>query len=118
MTDSNYVDLFSAVIQRAATSAANRLSGPKAGALEGAARLSAGAGVPGNVTYDEDEKWLVVHRGALRVACNLGPDPVTVPVGGRPLLWWDEPVVNRTESAVLIPGWSFAILEAPETPRR
>jgi hypothetical protein len=54
MTDSNYVDLFSAVIQRAATSAANRLGGPKAGGLESAARSSAGAGVPGNVTYDED----------------------------------------------------------------
>ncbi|SUE14387.1 4-alpha-D-((1-_4)-alpha-D-glucano)trehalose trehalohydrolase [Rhodococcus gordoniae] len=71
-----------------------------------------------HVTYDEEEKWLVVHRGALRVACNLGPDPVTVPVGGKPLLWWDEPVVNRTESAVLVPGWSFAVLEAPDMPQR
>lgn len=64
-----------------------------------------------HVTYDEDERWIVVHRGTLRVACNLGPDPVTVPVGGRPVLWWDEPVVNRTESAVLIPGHSFVVLE-------
>lgn len=64
-----------------------------------------------NVTYDEDEHWIVVQRGPLRVACNLGPEPITVPVGGRPVLWWDDPVVNRTESAVLVPGHSFVILE-------
>lgn len=65
-----------------------------------------------HVTYDEEERWIVLHRDALRVVCNTGPEPVTVPVGGRPILWWDEPVVNRTESAVLVPGHSFVILEA------
>ncbi|MCK0092871.1 MAG: malto-oligosyltrehalose trehalohydrolase [Rhodococcus sp.] len=64
------------------------------------------------LTYDEDERWIVVHRGAIRVVCNLGGDPVTVPVGGRPLLWWDDPVMNRTKSAVLVPGHSFVILES------
>ncbi|TCN40067.1 maltooligosyltrehalose trehalohydrolase [Rhodococcus sp. SMB37] len=64
------------------------------------------------VTYDEDERWIVVHRGAIRVVCNLGSDPVTVPVGGSPILWWDEPVVNRTRSAVLVPGHSFVIVES------
>lgn len=64
-----------------------------------------------HVTYDEDEQWIAVQRGPLRVACNLGSDPITVPVGGHPILWWDEPVVNRTESAVLVPGHSFVILE-------
>ncbi|MFD6881320.1 malto-oligosyltrehalose trehalohydrolase [Rhodococcus sp. NPDC060084] len=65
-----------------------------------------------HVTYDEEERWITLYRGALRVVCNLGPDPVTVPVGGRPILWWDEPTVNRTESAVLVPGHSFVILES------
>ncbi|MEE2033488.1 malto-oligosyltrehalose trehalohydrolase [Rhodococcus chondri] len=69
------------------------------------------------VSYDEEEQWIVVSRGALRVVCNLGPDPVTVPAGGRAVLWWDEPVVNRTESAVLVPGHSFVVLEAPSPTR-
>lgn len=65
------------------------------------------------VTYDEDERWIVLYRGVIRVVCNLGDDPVTVPIGGRPILWWDDPVVNRTQSAVLVPGHSFVILESP-----
>ncbi len=64
------------------------------------------------MTYDEDERWIVVHRGVIRVVCNLGSDPVTVPAGGRPILWWDEPVVNRTRSAVLVPGHSFVVVES------
>jgi maltooligosyltrehalose trehalohydrolase len=27
------------------------------------------------VTYDEDERWLVLHRGDLRVVANLGTAP-------------------------------------------
>lgn len=65
-----------------------------------------------HVDYDEDERWITVHRNTLRIVCNLGPDPVTVPVGGRPILWWDEPVANRTRSAVLVPGHSFAVLDS------
>ena len=67
------------------------------------------------VDYDEEERWIVVHRGTIRVACNLGADPVTVPVGGVPLMWWDEPVVNRTRSAALIPGHSFAVFDHTRT---
>ncbi len=64
------------------------------------------------VDYDEDERWIVVYRGDIRVACNLGPDPVTVPVGGTPLISWEPPVVNRTRSAALIPGHSFTVFDA------
>ena len=31
-------------------------------------------------TFDDGAGWLVVHRGGLRVAVNLGPDPHTVPL--------------------------------------
>ncbi|HWG64034.1 MAG TPA: malto-oligosyltrehalose trehalohydrolase [Streptosporangiaceae bacterium] len=36
------------------------------------------------VDYDEDERWLVVHRGSLRVMANLGAATPRLPVGGRP----------------------------------
>lgn len=67
------------------------------------------------VDYDEDDRWIVVHRSGIRLACNLGPDPVTVPVGGRPVLWWDEPTQDRTGAATVVPGHSFAILDATTT---
>ncbi len=70
-----------------------------------------------HVDYDEDERWIVLHRGSLRVACNLGPDPVTVPFGGAPLVWWEPVVVNRTASATLVPGHSFVVLDAAAAPR-
>ena len=35
-----------------------------------------------SVTYDAAEDWLVVHRGPLRVVCNLGPEPRLVPLDG------------------------------------
>lgn len=71
-----------------------------------------------HVDYDEDERWIVLHRGSLRVACNLGPDPVTVPFGGAPLVWWEPVVVNRTASATLVPGHSFVVLDAAAADRK
>ena len=35
--------------------------------------------------YDEDARWLVVHRGPLRLAVNLGPDRQEIPLDGRPM---------------------------------
>ncbi|MDJ0393116.1 malto-oligosyltrehalose trehalohydrolase [Rhodococcus sp. G-MC3] len=67
------------------------------------------------VDYDEDERWIVVHRGTLRVVCNLSANEVTVPVGGTPLLAWEPPISDETGSATRIPGHSFAIL-APTAP--
>lgn len=65
-----------------------------------------------SVDYDEDERWVVLHRGSLRLACNLAPDEVAVPVGGTPLLSWSPPTSNETGSATTIPGHSFTILAA------
>ncbi|MCQ4119075.1 malto-oligosyltrehalose trehalohydrolase [Rhodococcus tibetensis] len=65
-----------------------------------------------SVDYDEDDRWIVVHRGALRLACNLGSDPVTVPVGGSPVLWWEPPKQDETASATVVPGHSFVVLDA------
>jgi maltooligosyltrehalose trehalohydrolase len=53
----------------------------------------------------------VLRRNTFAVACNLGPEPVAVPVGGEVVLAWEQPTVG--ESTVL-PGHSFAILRVPQ----
>ncbi|ELR85747.1 MULTISPECIES: malto-oligosyltrehalose trehalohydrolase [Mycobacterium] len=63
------------------------------------------------VDYDEDQGWIAVSRGRLRIVCNLGAEPVRVPVGGEVVLAWEEPAVDA-DGAVL-QGHSFAILAAP-----
>ncbi|RAU92678.1 malto-oligosyltrehalose trehalohydrolase [Mycobacterium colombiense] len=62
------------------------------------------------VDYDEDQGWIVIARGRLRIACNLSAEQVRVPVSGELVLAWDEPAVHpdRTE----LPGHSFAILRS------
>ncbi|EME21752.1 malto-oligosyltrehalose trehalohydrolase [Rhodococcus triatomae] len=64
------------------------------------------------VDYDEEAKWITVHRRGIRLACNLGTDPVTVPFGGRPVLWWDPVTQDETGAATVVPGHSFAVLES------
>jgi maltooligosyltrehalose trehalohydrolase len=36
-----------------------------------------------DVTYDEDERWIVLHRGSLRVVANLGTSPRRVTLDGQ-----------------------------------
>ena len=40
------------------------------------------------VDFDEDARWIVMLRGTLAIACNLGPDSVAVPVTGQLLYAW------------------------------
>ncbi|MEZ0366420.1 malto-oligosyltrehalose trehalohydrolase [Mycobacterium sp. pUA109] len=65
------------------------------------------------IDYDEDARWIVVHRGRLAIACNLGVEPVTVPVTGEVVLAWDEPAVAAAHTT--LPGHSFAILRAVDS---
>ncbi|HEX7429947.1 MAG TPA: malto-oligosyltrehalose trehalohydrolase [Mycobacterium sp.] len=60
------------------------------------------------VDYDEDQRWIVMHRGALAIACNLGTDAVDVPVTGDVVLAWDEPTFEAKTTRLA--GHSFAIL--------
>jgi maltooligosyltrehalose trehalohydrolase len=60
------------------------------------------------VDYDEDERWISVARGGLRIVCNLGPEPVTVPVTGDVVLAWGEPRLDG--ASTVLDGHSFAIL--------
>ncbi|MFZ3302608.1 MAG: malto-oligosyltrehalose trehalohydrolase [Mycobacterium sp.] len=62
------------------------------------------------VDYDEDARWIVMRRGRLAVACNLGTEPAAVPFTGELVLSSDSPRVAQ-ESTELVPH-SFAILRA------
>ncbi|MCA1702960.1 MAG: DUF3459 domain-containing protein, partial [Actinobacteria bacterium] len=37
-------------------------------------------------TVDENNKWLVVQRGSVTIACNFGRNQASVPAGGEPVL--------------------------------
>ncbi|OMC56526.1 malto-oligosyltrehalose trehalohydrolase [Mycobacterium sp. IS-836] len=60
------------------------------------------------VDYDEEQAWIVLHRGRLRIACNLGAGQVTVPVAGDLVLAWGEPTVGGETTE--LPAHSLAIL--------
>jgi maltooligosyltrehalose trehalohydrolase len=59
------------------------------------------------IDYDEQDRWIVLYRGALAIACNLGEAAATVPVTGAVVLAWDEPAVGET---TVLPGHSFVVL--------
>lgn len=60
------------------------------------------------VDYDEEMRWIALSRGQLRIACNLGAEPVTVPVGGEVVLAWGEP--TGSGGGTVLEGHSVAIL--------
>jgi maltooligosyltrehalose trehalohydrolase len=60
------------------------------------------------VDYDEDQRWIVLSRGQLRIACNLGDQPVTVPAAGEVVLAWGEPAAG--DGGTVLDGHSVAIL--------
>jgi maltooligosyltrehalose trehalohydrolase len=65
------------------------------------------------VDYDEERQWIVMERGALAIACNLGSEAADVPVTGEVVLAWDEPTVGPKSTR--IEGHSFAIVKSPST---
>src|SRR5262249_3668278 len=60
------------------------------------------------VDYDEGERWISVGRGRLRIVCNLGADPVKIPVTGEVVLYLGESKVDA--DSTVLGGHSFAIL--------
>ncbi len=60
------------------------------------------------IDYDEQGRWIVMQRGRLAVACNLGAEAVDVPFAGELVLCWGSPGVGDTSTE--LPGHSFAIL--------
>jgi maltooligosyltrehalose trehalohydrolase len=67
------------------------------------------------VRVDEEERWLVMERPGVVVACNLGPRPVTLPTGPRPwgrLLLASEGEPSVDGASVLLSPESVAIFES------
>jgi maltooligosyltrehalose trehalohydrolase len=60
------------------------------------------------IDFDEKQEWITLSRGRLRIMCNLGDEPVTVPVTGEVVLAWDAPKVG--DETTVLPAHSFAIL--------
>ncbi len=59
--------------------------------------------------FDEDAGWLVVHRGRVSIACNLGAKAAQLPVGGH-LVLASDPAVHVDHHGVWLPPDTIAIL--------
>jgi maltooligosyltrehalose trehalohydrolase len=67
------------------------------------------------VGFDEQDKWLLVERGRVRVACNLGPRRVSIEIGrGAELLLSSAAHVVLHQSRVELCPDSAAILRLPD----
>lgn len=64
------------------------------------------------IDYDEDRQWMVMHRGAVAVVCNLGAGPADIPVAGSVLLAWGEPILG--DRSTRLPGHGVAVLRTRE----
>jgi maltooligosyltrehalose trehalohydrolase len=70
------------------------------------------------VDYDEDARWLLLHRGRLRIAVNFSDQPVPLPVaaseaGPVVLLLASDPGIAVESGTVLLPPASLAVVQAP-----
>jgi maltooligosyltrehalose trehalohydrolase len=72
------------------------------------------------VDYDEDARWLLIHRGQLRIAANLGEAEAVVPLGQSAAeavaLLASAPGISITPDAVTMPPATFAIIDLSPGP--
>jgi maltooligosyltrehalose trehalohydrolase len=60
------------------------------------------------IDYDEDRRWIVMRRGRLAIACNVGAESVGAPVIGEVVLCSAPPSIGATTTE--LQPYSFAIL--------
>ncbi len=63
-----------------------------------------------DIEFDEAQRWIVLRRGRIAIACNLGVETVSVPAAGELLLSWGVPTVDP--EATLLTGHSVAVLRS------
>jgi malto-oligosyltrehalose trehalohydrolase len=63
--------------------------------------------------FDEDARWIMVRRGRLRIAANLGGGPVRLALGqpGTGVLAASDPGVAVGQDTVTLPPAAFAVIE-------
>ena len=63
--------------------------------------------------FDEEARWIMVRRGGLRIAANLGPEPARLALGqpGTGVLAGSSPGVTIQQDTVEIPSAAFAVIE-------
>ena len=63
--------------------------------------------------FDEDARWIMVSRGRLRIAANLGSQPARLPLGqrGTGVLAASHPGVAIHQGTATIPPAAFAVIE-------
>jgi maltooligosyltrehalose trehalohydrolase len=78
------------------------------------------------VDYDEDARWLLVHRGRLKIAANLarpgpdGPSMARIPLGTSAVaavLAKSRPEVSAIPGEAFLPAASFAVIDISEPPK-
>jgi malto-oligosyltrehalose trehalohydrolase len=64
------------------------------------------------VDFDEDERWVAVHRGHVAVVANMAAQPVTIPLHAHPreVLAASRPGVTLGPDTVTLPPETFACL--------
>ena len=75
-------------------------------------------GEPGNarVTFNEEERWLVLRRGDVAVLCNLSQREREFPIGaGSKMLLASRPGVQAKHAAITIAPEAVAIVAAPDS---
>jgi maltooligosyltrehalose trehalohydrolase len=78
------------------------------------------------VDYDEDARWLLVHRGRVKIVANLaspgpdGPSMARIPLGTTAVaavLAKTRPEVSAIPGEVFLPAASFAVIDITDPPK-
>jgi maltooligosyltrehalose trehalohydrolase len=66
-----------------------------------------------HVATDEDDRWLVLHRGGLAVVAAFGPEGTVIPMQGTPVnvLLASDPGFSFSAGRVELPGESVALVQ-------
>jgi maltooligosyltrehalose trehalohydrolase len=67
--------------------------------------------------FDEDARWIIVRRGRLRIAANLGAAPARLLLGqrGTAVLAASHPEVAIHQNTISLPPSSFTVVETCPT---
>ena len=61
------------------------------------------------VDFDEEQRWIVLRRGPIAIACNLGAEEVGVPATGELLLGWGDSAAGA-DGVTRLAGHAVAVL--------